>query len=122
MVTPYPFQLHLPCRASTAATKCQTQLQSVTEKDTEGLKERIAAAEAAVQEAEQSAAEAVRLQNEIVQAASMAEGHADTATSQSSVAERVGTHGYSAVQSSKRLRGKMVLGHGHCASLDTAVT
>jgi len=78
-----------PCRASTAATKCQTQLQLVTERDTEGLKERIAAAESAVQEAEHSAAEAVRLQNEIVQAASMAEGHCDVATSQSNVAERV---------------------------------
>ncbi|KAL0022748.1 hypothetical protein WJX77_011191 [Trebouxia sp. C0004] len=74
-------------RASTAATKCQTQLQSVTERDTEGLKDRIAAAEAAVQEAEHSAAEAVRLQNEIVQAASMAEGHCDVAKSQSNVAE-----------------------------------
>ena len=78
-----------PCRASTAATKCQTQLQSVTEKDTEGLKDRIAAAESAVQEAEHSAAEAVRLQNEIVQAASMADGHCDVAQSQSNVAERV---------------------------------
>ena len=77
------------CRASTAATKCQTQLQSVTERDTEGLKNRIATAESAVQEAEQSAAEAVRLQNEIVQAASMAEGHCDVAKSQSNVAERV---------------------------------
>ncbi|KAL0029681.1 hypothetical protein WJX79_001799 [Trebouxia sp. C0005] len=75
-------------RASTAATKCQTQLQSMTERDTEGLKDRIAAAESAVQEAEYSAAEAVRLQNEIVQAASMAEGHCDVAKSQSSVAER----------------------------------
>lgn len=75
-------------RASTAATTCQTQLQSVTEKDTEGLKDRIAAAESAVQEAEHSAAEAVRLQHEVVQAASMAEGHSDVAKSQSNVAEQ----------------------------------
>ena len=84
-------QIHVgnPCRASTAATTCQTQLQSVTEKDTEGLKDRIAAAESAVQEAEHSAAEAVRLQHEVVQAASMAEGHSDVAKSQSNVAEQV---------------------------------
>ena len=53
------------------------------------MKARIAAAEAAVEEAEQSAVEAVRLQNEIVQAASMAEGHSQVATSQSRIAERV---------------------------------
>lgn len=71
----------------------------MTERDTEGLKDRIAAAESAVQEAEYSAAEAVRLQNEIVQAASMAEGHCDVAKSQSSVAERVYYTSYSAIRS-----------------------
>ncbi len=77
------------CRASAAATRCQTQLETLVEKDTDGLKERIAAAEAAVAEAEQSAAEAVRLQNEIVQAASTAEGHSDVAASHSHLAEKV---------------------------------
>ena len=78
------------CRASTAATRCQTHLETVVESNTEGLKERIAAAEAAVEEAERSAAEAVHLQNEVVKAASMTEGHSDVASSQSAIAERVG--------------------------------
>ena len=79
-------------RASSAASTCQAQLENLVENDTSGLKDRIAAAEAAVSEAERAAEEAVDLQNEVVKAASMAEGHSDVASRQSSAAEQVGHH------------------------------
>lgn len=75
-------------RASSAASTCQAQLENLVENDTSGLKDRIAAAEAAVSEAERAAEEAVDLQNEVVKAASMAEGHSDVASRQSGAAEQ----------------------------------
>lgn len=76
-------------RASSAANTCQGQLENLVKNETSGLKDRIAAAEAAVQEAERAAEEAVDLQNEVVKAASMAEGHSDVASRQSNAAEQV---------------------------------
>ena len=76
-------------RASTAANTCQLQLENLVENDTAGLKERIANAEAAVQEAERTAEEAVSLQHEVVKAASMAQGHSDVASAQNNAAQRV---------------------------------
>ena len=77
------------CRASIAASKAQQTLQGAVEAEAKDLASRIANAEAAVEQAEQAAAEAVQFQEEASKAASVAERHSTNAADQADTAHRV---------------------------------
>lgn len=77
------------CRASAAASRAQYSLQGAAEADAHDLASRIANAEAAVEQAEQAAAEAVRSQDEASRAATMADKHYMDAADQADTVYRV---------------------------------
>ena len=77
------------CRACAAASTAQSTLQGAVAGDIEDLSARIANAEAAVREAENSAERAIEMEQEAARAAAMAQSHYKDSAAYQSASDRV---------------------------------